>query len=76
MDLEPKVVAMTDDGDDKQYGDMKRRFWVGVALSVPLLVIAMGLMVGLRLTDLDSYPRGGTSCRCQLQDLKGHDHTY
>lgn len=51
MDLEPKFVDMTDHGDDEQYADMKRRFWVGVALSVPLLVIAMGPMVGLRVAD-------------------------
>jgi len=51
MDLEPKVVSIADEGEDKQYADMKRRFWVGVALSVPLLVIAMGPMVGLRVAD-------------------------
>ncbi|KAA1258251.1 Silver exporting P-type ATPase [Rubripirellula obstinata] len=51
MDLEPKFVDMADHGDDDQYADMKRRFWVGVALSVPLLVIAMGPMVGLRVAD-------------------------
>tara|TARA_R110002049_G_scaffold288423_1_gene470836 strand:+ start:2132 stop:4576 length:2445 start_codon:yes stop_codon:yes gene_type:complete len=51
MDLEPKVVSLDDEGEDKQYADMKRRFWVGVALSVPLLVIAMGPMVGLRVAD-------------------------
>ncbi len=49
MDLEPKNAAMADNGDDEQYADMKRRFWVGVAFSVPLLVIAMGPMVGLRV---------------------------
>ena len=54
MDLEPKVVAMAEEGDDKQYADMKRRFWVGVALSVPLLIIAMGPMVGLQLMDFVS----------------------
>jgi Cu+-exporting ATPase len=51
MDLEPKFIDMADHGDDEQYADMKRRFWVGVALSVPLLVIAMGPMVGLRVAD-------------------------
>ncbi|GAA5507908.1 heavy metal translocating P-type ATPase [Novipirellula caenicola] len=51
MDLEPKFVDMADHGDDQQYADMKLRFWVGVALSVPLLVIAMGPMVGLRISD-------------------------
>ncbi len=54
MDLEPKVVVMVNHGEDEQYLDMKRRFWVGVALSVPLLLIAMGPMVGLRLVDLVS----------------------
>ncbi|PAY20472.1 copper-translocating P-type ATPase [Rhodopirellula sp. SM50] len=49
MDLEPKVIALADEGEDKQYTDMKRRFWVGVVLSMPLLVIAMGPMVGLRI---------------------------
>ncbi|EMI21823.1 heavy metal translocating P-type ATPase [Rhodopirellula maiorica SM1] len=51
MDLEPKFVDMADHGDDEQYADMKLRFWVGVVLSVPLLVIAMGPMLGLRISD-------------------------
>ena len=51
MDLEPKFVDMADEGDDGQYRDMKRRFWVGVVLSVPLLILAMGPMVGLNLAD-------------------------
>jgi Cu+-exporting ATPase len=56
MDLEPKFVGGqvgegADQGDNEQYADMKRRFWVGVGLSVPLLVIAMGPMVGLRVAD-------------------------
>ncbi|WP_390173878.1 heavy metal translocating P-type ATPase [Roseimaritima ulvae] len=48
MDLEPKFVDMADHGDDEQYTDMKRRFWVGALLSTPLLVIAMGPMLGLQ----------------------------
>lgn len=51
MDLEPKFVDTTDQGDNEQYADMKRRLWVGVALSIPLLVMAMGPMVGLRVVD-------------------------
>lgn len=47
MDLEPKFGDMGGHGDEEQYADMKRRFWVGVAFSVPLVVIAMGPMVGL-----------------------------
>ena len=47
MDLEPKFVdAAGSDADDAQRSDMKRRFWVGVVLSVPLLVLAMGPMIG------------------------------
>ncbi len=51
MDLEPKTVSMDTSDEDEQYADMKRRFWVGVVLSVPLLVIAMGPMVGLHVAD-------------------------
>ncbi|MEO8268254.1 MAG: heavy metal translocating P-type ATPase [Aureliella sp.] len=51
MDLEPKSVSVDTSGEDEQYADMKRRFWVGVVLSVPLLVIAMGPMVGLHVAD-------------------------
>jgi P-type Cu+ transporter len=50
MDLEPKFVDMADTGDDEQYADMKRRFWIGASLSLPLLVIAMGPMVGIHVT--------------------------
>jgi len=55
MDLEPKFVDMADDADDGQYADMLRRFWVGVALSVPLLIVAMGPMVGLRVGEWMSH---------------------
>ncbi|WP_237607325.1 heavy metal translocating P-type ATPase [Roseimaritima sediminicola] len=51
MDLEPKFVDMADHGDDPQYTDMKRRFWIGAVLSLPLLVVAMGPMIGLSVAD-------------------------
>ncbi|NOY41468.1 MAG: heavy metal translocating P-type ATPase [Planctomycetes bacterium] len=52
MDLEPKFISTaTESEDDGQLQDMQRRFWVGVVLSIPLLVIAMGPMVGLRFSD-------------------------
>ena len=47
MDLEPKFVDVTADADETQFIDMKRRFWIGVLLSVPLLLLAMGPMIGL-----------------------------
>ncbi|TWU54860.1 Silver exporting P-type ATPase [Rubripirellula tenax] len=59
MDLEPAVVTLSSDADDEQYADMKRRFWTGVALSVPLLVIAMGPMAGLRIGDFMSSSVAG-----------------
>lgn len=52
MDLEPKFASAEDEGDQEQYADMKRRFWGGVALSIPLLILAMGPMVGLDVTKL------------------------
>ncbi len=51
MDLEPKAVELSTAADDTQYADMKRRLWIGTALSVPLLIIAMGPMIGLNLTN-------------------------
>ena len=40
MALEPVTVSL-DDADDSELRDMQRRFWVSVALSVPVLVLAM-----------------------------------
>lgn len=49
MDLEPKFATAAGAEDDAQYAKMKQRLWVGIFLSVPLLVIAMGPMIGLHL---------------------------
>ena len=46
MALEP-MVASLDDGPNPELVDFTRRMWVSAALSVPILVIAMGGMVGL-----------------------------
>ncbi len=48
MDLEPKFAQAADDSDD-ELRTMSRRLWISAALSVPLLVIAMGPMLGLPL---------------------------
>ncbi|QDV69243.1 Silver exporting P-type ATPase [Rosistilla carotiformis] len=50
MDLEPKVVERENRAEEAQYADMRRRFWVGVALSLPLLIIAMGPMIGINVS--------------------------
>jgi Cu+-exporting ATPase len=59
MDLEPKFASADEQDDQQQYADMKRRFWVGVSLSVPLLILAMGPMVGIETTSLIPSPYFG-----------------
>jgi Cu+-exporting ATPase len=44
MTLEPRTVT-ADTGENPELIDMTRRFWVGVALTTPLLIIAMGSML-------------------------------
>lgn len=44
MALEPRTIAAAEP-DNPELRDMTRRFWVGVALTVPLLAIAMGSML-------------------------------
>ncbi|MDY7229844.1 heavy metal translocating P-type ATPase [Hyalangium rubrum] len=44
MALEPRTVTL-EDAPDPEYVDMRRRFWVSLALSLPLLVVAMSEMV-------------------------------
>ena len=52
MALEP-VGATLEDGPNPELVDMTRRFWIGLALSVPLLVLEMGSHIpGLGLHDL------------------------
>ncbi|HMO80429.1 MAG TPA: heavy metal translocating P-type ATPase [Pyrinomonadaceae bacterium] len=43
MALEPKEISL-DDTPDPEYIDMKRRFWISAALTLPVLVLAMGEM--------------------------------
>jgi len=48
MALEP-MTPSGDDEDDGELSDMTRRFWVGVVLTLPVLVLAMGPLVGLAI---------------------------
>lgn len=41
MALEPRTVSL-DEGESPELRDMTRRFWIGVLLTVPLFVVAMG----------------------------------
>jgi Cu+-exporting ATPase len=45
MALEPRL-ASAQEGPNPELVDMRRRFWIGLALAVPLLVLAMGPMLG------------------------------
>ena len=47
MALEPMGVIAADVGPNPELIDFTNRFWVGAALTVPLLVLAMGPMLGL-----------------------------
>lgn len=47
MVLEPKGVPAGDEGPNPELVDFKRRFAVGVVLTLPLLVLGMGPMLGL-----------------------------
>jgi Cu+-exporting ATPase len=46
MELEPKYIAAKEE-DDSELRSMTRRFWVGLALSVPVFLLAMLPMVGV-----------------------------
>jgi Cu+-exporting ATPase len=53
MALEPRTVTVEEDNPELR--DMTRRFWIGVALTVPLLAIAMGSMIWPDLFMSNSY---------------------
>ena len=61
MALEPVVVTV-DSGPNPELADMTRRFWVGVALTVPVVLLEMGRDLVGGVADLVSRrPRGGSS---------------
>jgi Cu+-exporting ATPase len=61
MALEPKTIAASPE-DDGELRDMTRRFFVAACLSAPLLVLAMGPMIGM---PMDHWL--GTSASAWLQ---------
>jgi len=42
MALEPKEFTGEEEEDDSELRDMSRRFWIGLALTLPVFIIAMG----------------------------------
>jgi Cu+-exporting ATPase len=47
MALEPKGAPTGDEGPNPELIDFKRRFWIGAVLTIPLLILSMGPLVGL-----------------------------
>ncbi|MDF2982322.1 MAG: heavy metal translocating P-type ATPase, partial [Devosia sp.] len=55
MALEP-MVASLDDGPNPELIDFTRRLWVSAGLSIPILIISMGGMVGLPVREWIGEP--------------------
>ncbi len=49
MDLVPRLAQKDDDEEDIAYKAMLKRFWISTALTVPILALAMGEMVGIHV---------------------------
>ena len=45
MALEPKVFSLTTEEDTSELDDMKRRFWISLALTLPVFLLAMSEMI-------------------------------
>jgi len=60
MALEPMVVSL-DDAPDPEYIDMKHRFWVCLALTVPVFVLAMSEMFVSFDSLFPQWPHGRAS---------------
>ena len=59
MALVPVAGTGGGEADDSELRDLTRRLWVGVALSIPLVVLAMSPMIGIHdLFGLQPRPRG------------------
>ena len=59
MALEPMGVPTGEEGPNPELIDFTRRFWVSAVLSIPLLVVAMGPMLGLPVRDWIGEPLAG-----------------
>ncbi|HVO62614.1 MAG TPA: heavy metal translocating P-type ATPase [Terriglobales bacterium] len=57
MALEPRTLTSTEE-ENPELRDMSRRFWISLALTAPLLVIAMGSMSGGMRQHAYISPRG------------------
>ena len=51
MALDPMGIPTGEEGPNLELIDFKRRFWVGITLTIPLLIVAMGPLLGLPVKD-------------------------
>ena len=51
MALEPKGVPTGEEGPNPELVDFTRRFWIGAALTIPVVLLAMGGYVGMPIRD-------------------------
>jgi len=56
MALEPRTLSTAPIEDDSELRIMQQRFWTGVALSIPLLLLSMGSMAADKL--VHNFPAG------------------
>ena len=56
MDLEPKYVTAQPEEDDGELNAMTRRFWIAVALALPVFLLAMLPMVGVPIAKFIGGP--------------------
>ena len=64
MPLEPKTVSPEPE-DDNETRALARKFWIGLALTIPVLFLAMGQEIsGLRIERWipRPFPNGWNSC--------------
>lgn len=54
MDLVPRVAQKDNEEEEAIYRAMLRRFWIATTLTVPILLIAMGDIVGIHIHDIAS----------------------
>ncbi len=51
MALEPQGISAEDEGPNPELVDFTRRFWIGLILSIPVLILAMGPFIGIAINE-------------------------
>ena len=59
MELVPRTVEKNNDEEEATYKAMLKRFWIAVAFTVPVFLITMGEMLGLKLSSVASMTTWG-----------------